>query len=182
MTFVQWLADLLQRVKLWAVVQPWEIGVRVRVGRFVTKLNPGFHWRLPFLDTVTIVNTRLRVVAFPALTVTTMCGKTMTVAGSVGLRIHDPFAAMMAVSHPEDTYSALVQGVAARYIATHRADEVSVAKFEHEVIEKLHASEIPGVTCEFVNVVDFAAVRTIRLLQEQWRPGTGYSSFDACTK
>jgi len=179
-TFVQWLMDLLQRVKMWTIVQPWERGVRVRLGRWVKKLEPGIHPRIPLIDTVTVLNTRLRVAAMPCLTVMTADGKTMTVAGNVAFTIVDPYLAMMQLSHPEDSCSAFAQRSAPRYIAERPFAAITVADFEATVLRELKGS-MPGVEISFVSAVDFCCVKTYRLLQENWRPYTSHTTIKEAT-
>ncbi len=43
---------LLNIVKFWIVIQPWERGIRVRFGKNQKLLNGGVHFRIPFLDTI----------------------------------------------------------------------------------------------------------------------------------
>jgi regulator of protease activity HflC (stomatin/prohibitin superfamily) len=179
--FFKWLAEFLQKFKCWTVVQPWERGVRVRLGKAVKPLDPGPHFRVPLIDTIVLVNTRLRIVPFPMATVATPTGRTYSVAGSVGFSIDDPLASMMVLSHPEDGAAALVQAACARFVATADTDHITaeqIAGAAHVEVEKA----IAGVSLKFVSVFVFTPVRPIRLLQDNWTAGTGFSSFTDHTK
>jgi len=174
----QWLADLFQGARIWTTVLPWERGLRVRLGRWTRLLEPGLHWRIPFLDVVRLINSRLRIASIPCVTVTTQDGKTVTAAGAVGFRITDPYKALLTIQNPEDAAAALAQAGFAAYLIVRKADALSVEEMEREVLGVLASSGLDGLEFEFVKVVDFAIVRTIRLLQEQWRPNTGFSNFE----
>lgn len=115
-TFAEWLRQLFQSVRFWFVVQPWERGVRTRGGRDAHVVQPGFHWRIPYLDHVVIANTRLRVAATPSVTTSTLDGKIITASVLVTFRIVDPLRAMLALQSPEHTSAALAQGGLARAI------------------------------------------------------------------
>jgi regulator of protease activity HflC (stomatin/prohibitin superfamily) len=175
------LINVLQRIKIWTTIQPWQRGVRVRLGKHTQLLEPGLHFRIPLLDTVATVNTRLRIAAFPSQTITASDGRPVTIAGNVGFRIDDPFKVLMALSHPEASCSAYAQAAAARWVASRAVADVTVSEFEVQALDDVRAA-IPGVVFEFVTVTDFACVKTIRLLQEEWRPNTGYSDLGDTTR
>ena len=174
----QWLADLFQGARIWTTVLPWERGLRVRLGRWSRLLEPGLHWRIPFLDTVRLINTRLRIASVNCVTVTTRDGKTVTAAATVGFRITDPLKALLTIQQPEDAAAALAQASIAAYLIPRKYDALAIEEMENEVLATLRGSGLDGMAFEFVRVVDFAIVRTIRLLQEQWRPNTGFSNFE----
>lgn len=167
----QWLVDTLKGVQFWFVVLPWERSVRVRLGRHVRVYEPGWHWRIPFIDQVRTFNNRLRVAAFPTLTVTTLDGKTITVAGLVGFRITDPLKAMLALQQPEETCAALAMGYLAELLSASRMDSTDAGRLAAAAVAHLDGNA-PGITVDFVRLVDFAIVRTFRLLNDQWRPTT----------
>jgi regulator of protease activity HflC (stomatin/prohibitin superfamily) len=169
--FLQWIADACRSAKWWAVVLPWEQAVRVRAGKHTKLLSPGWHWRIPFVDEVRTFNNRLRLASFPSLTVTSKDGKTITAAGLIGFRISDPLTAMLALSQPEATCGGLAMGHVARYLSERSFEAVSAEEVGVSAAQAIE-EQAPGCSVEFVRLVDFACVRTFRLLQDQWRPGT----------
>ena len=181
-SFVEWLSRIFQGVKAWIIVQPWEKCVRVRLGKHTVLFGPGIHMRVPWIDEVFIVNTRLRISSVPAQTVTTADGKTVTVSGLVGFRISEPLVAMLTLQQPDTSCSALALTAISEAIAGNRLELLSpdaVEKFALSVLEK----KVFGVAFDFVRVVDFAVVRTYRILNEQWRPQTGSDTpFSSNTK
>ena len=166
-----WLTDLFKGMRPWLVVLPWERAVRIRLGKHTTLLGSGWHLRIPFLDEVRTVNNRLRLASFPSLTVTSKDGKTITASGLIGFRIQDPLRAMLALQQPEATLGGLVMGEIARYLSERMLAEAS-AQGAAEVALKALDGQAPGIAIEFVRLVDFASVKTFRLLHEQWRPST----------
>src|SRR5687768_9571068 len=98
--FWQALIDFIRGLKWWTVVNPWERAVRVRAGKWTKVLECGWHWRIPFFDTIWLVNSRLRFAPFPCTTISTVDGKTVTAAGTVGFRIVDPLLAKMTWHQP----------------------------------------------------------------------------------
>lgn len=168
---VKWIADIFRSFQWWAVVNLWERGVRVRLGKSATLLEPGWHWRIPIADKVWVFNNRLRLTSFPAQTLTTLDQRTITVAGLVGFRITDPLAAMQSLQQPEFSCAALTQTAVTEYVCSREFGELDRAAMEQDALDLLHSST-NGFAFEFVRATDFASVRAIRLLQETWRPET----------
>lgn len=172
--FFKWLAELIKGAKCWITVLPWELAVRVRAGKHTAQLGPGLHFRIPYLDDVRVVNTRLRVAPVPSHTLSTKDGKAVTVAGAVGFCINDPLAASTRFHYAESTCAVLAQKHMARYIVARTVAELNVPELEAEVVSVLTKEcKGAGLAFEFMSVTDFAIVRTIRLMQESWRQHTG---------
>lgn len=169
--FIQWLADTFRGARFWFVVLPWERAVRVRLGKHARLYEAGWHWRVPFIDDLRTFNNRLRLTSFPSLTVTSKDGKTVTAAGLVGFRITDPLRALMVLQQPEATAAGLAMGEIAKYLSEKPYAECSASEAASAAAGAI-ANEMPGITVDFVRLVDYASIRTFRLLQEQWRPGT----------
>lgn len=169
--FFTWIMNFVREFKFLIIVLPWEAVIRVRLGKHIALLPPGWHVRLPFIDTVQSLNTRLRVAATGGQTLTTRDGHALTVALSVGFHIHDPFGAMMRMHHPETTCASLAASyVSAIVCAANRAD-LTPTQIENAVHGML-ATEA-GYTFEFVRVTDFAYARTYRLLNDNFYRGSG---------
>lgn len=167
-----WLISIITEFKFWIIVQPWERAIRTRRGRSPIVLSDGLHFRIPVVDLVRILNNRLRTYVFPSQTIETIDGRPVTCAGVVGFRISDPLEAHMAMMEPETVVSALSQRCVANYITTRKYASITVAEMNEHIAAEL-ASMTEGLVFDFVSITEFGAFRTIRLLQENWRPSTG---------
>lgn len=58
--FVEILRSFWRCFIWWVVIQPWEQGIRVRLGKKRVRLEPGIHFRIPYLDAVFKQSNRLR--------------------------------------------------------------------------------------------------------------------------
>lgn len=175
---VKWIVSLLSDLRPWEIVLPWQRAVRVRFGKWTRIWEPGFHFRLPIFDAVKPVNTRLRIACVPSQTITTKDGKTLTVAANLGFRISDPLRAMLRLQAPESTCAALVQAEFTRLITPCVLADIQASEIEAASLEALKAAYGDAIAFDFVHVVDFAAVKTLRLLNESWRPNTGHDGND----
>jgi hypothetical protein len=170
----QWLVGLIKDARFWQIVLPWERAVRCRFGKWTKLLEPGFHWRIPYFDEMRVANTRQRVASTSSQTVMTVDQRTVTVAANIAFRIVDPLGVMMRLQQPENICAAFAQGEFARFIAAHRLDELHPGDMEAHVVVGLQEFVGQGIAIDFVRVIEFCAVKTLRLLQEQWKPSTGH--------
>ena len=79
---MSWLSSIFgffRSFQCWVTVAPWEAGLRVRYGTKAFLLNPGLHWRIPFLDRIFIQPVRLRTIEPPTITLTTKDGKMLSI-------------------------------------------------------------------------------------------------------
>lgn len=164
--FFTWLMNFIRQFKFLAIVLPWERAIRVRLGNRVLVWEPGWHIRLPFIDDVQVLNTRLRMADGGAQTLTTSDGHALTVSVTIGFSIVDPERAMLRMHHPEVSCGCLASSVVAELVSATSRAELRPAAIEAHVLEKLCAEA--GYNFEFVRVTDFAFARTYRLLNDNW--------------
>lgn len=171
-TFFQWLIDTFRDIKFWFRVEPWEKGVRVRAltkGSKTMVVGAGLHWKIPMLDEVYMVNTRLRIAPASTQTISTKDAKVVTLGITIGFSIIDPLQAMNTYQDPESSVSVLAHNYSADYVASRTLEEVQLPELEVFVEEGLKETPDNGINIEFVKVTNFvhsSPARTIRLVQD----------------
>lgn len=162
---IQQLLDALAAVlKWWTVVTPWEQGLRVRAGKHVTLLHAGVYLKLPLIDQVFIQTTRRRFSAVPTQDLTTVDGKTVTVAGSLGYSILDVQKLYATLHHGEATLEAEAQGVISDYITDNVYEDLNAQTLREHVVEHLDFDRYGIGEVDFV-LTTLVCARTFRLLQ-----------------
>jgi hypothetical protein len=165
--FLAWLSRILDSWKFWVVIAPWELGVRIRMGKNATSLRPGPHFRIPFIDAITLVNTRLRIDGTPPVTVSgSAANATRYISATVGFRISDPLKAMLKFGAPGPVVVSKTQG------------EIAVTRDESKVTQALKAyfDADSGISIEFVKFVEDVEVRTYRLINGNSWIASGHES------
>lgn len=159
---LEYLSRIISQWKFWVIVPAWDIGVRTRLGKTITKLTPGPHFRIPLLDEVVLVNTRQRVTSTACVTLRgTKPGHAIVKSASIGYRIVDPVRAVMRYSAMDTTLICLVQA------------ELTTLRETSHIEDRLRAElSAHGVEVDFVRLVEDVEVRTIRMLNDTWRPST----------
>lgn len=123
------LVDLIiqfaELFRFWYVLQPYEQGVLVRLGKFVRVMEPGFHWVAPL--SVDVVHYESVVPTTHSLgneSITTKDGKAVSFHAVVTFQIADIEKVLLSV---HDTDHALVdacRGEVARTLMAHTWDEI----------------------------------------------------------
>lgn len=172
------LARLFNNVKgwltWWVIVAPWERALRVRLGKRVVVLDAGIHFRIPGVDRIHIQGIRMRAADLPLQTVTTKDGKAITMAGVLQYAIYDLLKLYNTLQHAEDTIVNLATAIIAQYVATHGLDDCTPAAIQQYVDENIDLSQygIDQVKC---SVVDYAVVKTYRIIKDERRMSYGDS-------
>ncbi len=164
---MEWLQTLFNRFteifKWFWILQPWEQALRVRGGKKIVKFNGGIHFKIPYVDYIFKQNCRLRVSVVPSMTVTTLDGKTITLAGALSYRVDDVEPLYQKLHMAEDTIARQTQGIITGYIAWHHFPDCSPATVLQHVDDTLSLEDYGLAEVEFI-LKDFAVVRTYRLI------------------
>jgi len=150
----EWLSRLVDSWKFWVVVPPWDVGIRVRLGARASSLLPGLHLRVPFVDEILFVNTRLRIATTPPITVKGTGEKARVISAAVGYTVSEPLVAMLHFENPGVAVMAYAQAETASHLSADRC------------FDTLRASFAPhGIDIEFVRFVEDIELPGLRLLQ-----------------
>lgn len=171
MNTIKEILDYISKLfKWWIIVNPWELGLRIRLGKYEKMLLPGLHFRIPFFDSIYVQTTRMRMVTLSPQTVTTRDGKTVTIVASVGYSISNLSELYKSLAHPESTICNLVLSSISEYVYMNDVHECRPELIEAEVIKGLESSSY-GIKYEQVKVIGFAVVKTFRFIQDShWMP------------
>ena len=164
---MHWLGELFSKVgslfNWFFVVVPWEQAIRVRMGKTITKLGPGVHFQVPFIDRVYIQNVRDRVAATTSQTLTTSDGKTITLCAAIRFSIEDIVPMYTLLHQASDTICMEVEGHFSDYIISHTDSECTPELVLVHVLSKTCLEQY-GLKLTKVFLTDFAKVKTYRLI------------------
>jgi len=103
--------QFIDKVLPFAVVNQTDEGVRLRFGVFKSILKAGFHWKIPFADSIVTNSIVWTTMSLPAQSVTTKDGKSVVVKGIVKYRVSDIQVFVLDVWDAVDAISDMTQGV-----------------------------------------------------------------------
>jgi regulator of protease activity HflC (stomatin/prohibitin superfamily) len=168
---IDWLQSVIRSIRPWVTVNPWEQGVRVRLGKHVEVLRAGVHLKIPGVHSVAVLATRVRVMTVPMQTVMSKDGRAVSVAVAIQYQIEDVERVFRSVHHPESTIAYWVQGIIGQQVRLLTAEDVTPEALQEAVMGQLDVAKM-GLGSFKVFISDLALVRTYRLLQEgRWIAG-----------
>lgn len=124
-------------------IRPYERGLHLRGGRFIAVDDPGWHFQIPFVDTVISVIVIERSGTIDKLAAMTADDVTMDVSLLYTYRVLDPVRYQLEVLDPDAIVAGFVQGTLRDVVNTHMMDEVmhSRAEINQEVMAILKERE-----------------------------------------
>ncbi len=106
------------------VIKPYEVGIYIRLGKFVGILRPGVHWVPPFISAVHRMDLRTQVVDVPRQDVITRDNSPVSVDAIVYFRVIDPKKAFFEVTDYRTAIIALAQTTLRSVIGDMELDEI----------------------------------------------------------
>lgn len=161
------LIDYLTKIfTWWVVIMPWEQGIRVTLGKTQTLMDKGIYLKLPLIHSVFIQEKRLRVINIPIQTISSSDGFALTVSCSVGYSIADIVKLYSTLYQPDMTVSNIVASKISEFICSHKLTECVPETIEKSINESINTTDY-GLKYEYVRIINFACVKTFRLIQDQ---------------
>lgn len=122
---VELLISGLNLFRFWVVLDPYEKGVLLRLGRFIRVIEPGLTWVWPFdIDHVLTESVVMQTKSLGNLATTTVDGKKVGFECIVSYKISDIQKALLTVYRVEDAILDACQGVVGTTISTMTWDEL----------------------------------------------------------
>lgn len=155
-----------QRVAPFAVVDAWEQGVVLRLGRYHRTIAAGFSWKIPLIEEVIEVRSVLTTLRLPAQTLTSKDGVQLVVAAIIKYRIRDPKPYVTEVWDQVDVLADVTMGAVGRVVREHTAEELLVEPPEGPVATAVRRQvNRYGFEIEAVTFTDLGRVKSLRLIQ-----------------
>lgn len=161
----QFIEYIFNAIKIWVIIQPWEEGLRVRMGKHIKKLHKGIYFKLPYFDSVYVQETRLRVKNMPIQTITTKDGMTITLNSALGYTITNLERLYQTLYAPEATIQNIAMSTNAEIMRNLDASDIVPEEVEKQVLEKLNEKDY-GMSFEYFKITSYAQARTYRLIQD----------------
>ncbi len=173
---IERLVDLV--VDLWGSLAPffvlneYEGGVVLRLGRYSRTVGPGPHWKIPFIEEVLDANTVPTTIELRSQTLTTACGKSVVISSIVKYEIRDVQPFLLGINDAMDVLSDTTLGAIKECVEQHEYAEL--VGIESEVARKVRAEvNRYGFKIYKVTFADMGLIRSIRLLTDSGFDSSG---------
>lgn len=163
------LLDIIQGIWValipWVVLQPYESGVLIRLGKFKRVLEPGFHWVWPLhIDHVWEDHTTPRTHHISGLATTTKDGKAIGFDAIVTYQINDIEKALLRVTDVKDAVIDTCTGVIGTVLSDVTWEDILHGKAAEELVKPCRARGWKwGIEVMSVQLAGVCLVKNIRL-------------------
>jgi regulator of protease activity HflC (stomatin/prohibitin superfamily) len=163
---VDFLLQFVELFQFWAVLEPYEQGVRIRLGKGIKVLGPGFHWRLPMkIDRIIFESVVMKTKSLGAVSTTTADGKQVGFEVVVSYKVNDIETALLKVYEVDDAIKDACAGTVGQFLSSVAWAEMNT----QETADKLTAACRKrgwkyGVEVMSVQLAGVSLVRNIRLM------------------
>lgn len=162
-----WLKDIWHEVikffKFWEIIEEYQMGVRLTLGRFPKQLVPGFHFIVPFgIHVVHSDNIKPDTLQAKAVHVTTMDGKTVSVSPAIEYEINNIIDWLIYTNDARTNLHDIIRGITADYITDISWEECGKKTTRTAIKNKLNKRiESMGAVCREVMLTDICISRVI---------------------
>jgi regulator of protease activity HflC (stomatin/prohibitin superfamily) len=161
------LWTIIEVVLPFRVVRVYQRGVKFRLGILKPTLEPGFHWIIPMIDQVDIVDVNQETKNLPNQSVTTKDGKAVTFSVNIIYETLDAALLFTAVQSHEESFTAVAMVHMAQRIREWEWHELLEGQkdLEKSLRDTLTTRVKPwGIRIVGVGITDLTQARPIRII------------------
>jgi hypothetical protein len=149
-----------------AIVNPDELGVRIRFGKYNKELTSGVYFCLPYFDEVFIITSVSQVVNISHQSVKSKDNKTVAITCAVTFCVIDVEQAIMNIDDLDDQLRCYIADLISKYVNETDFVNISIGGLSDYVFSEAECdvADSFGIELESVNIYDFAQHKILRLL------------------
>ncbi len=153
----------------WIVVDPWQAGIILRLGKFNRKLDVGLHFKIPFIESAIIQNTATTTTSLSAQSITAPDGIVYTVEGVVKWSVSDIRPYACDIWDAENVIIDSAKSAMAEIITKNGAKDIG-----NQVATKTRISlRKYGIAVDTVTITTLAPIKCFRLITDNQHPVIG---------
>jgi regulator of protease activity HflC (stomatin/prohibitin superfamily) len=147
------------------IIEHYNRGVRTRWGVKQEILNPGRHYKVPFIDTIHTAMVKTTTLSPAEQSLTTKDDKSVVIRITIKYEVVDVATLLLECNGAQEAISDIAQGIVQQSISTRSWDECKNGEFLSEISRriKLEAKKW-GLEVTLVTVSDLQQMRSIRIL------------------
>jgi regulator of protease activity HflC (stomatin/prohibitin superfamily) len=163
---LNFLSETWDQVKWWYVIREYEGSVVLRFGKVIKESDPGFHWKLPFIDEVLTCIIATETMTVKSQSLTTKDDKNIVISAVVKCNISNPKKYLIKVKDVTNAISDVTQGKI-KDIVMHKTWDECRGDLDGDITKAVKSEAIKwGISVDYVTITDLAIIKTIRLIQE----------------
>ena len=161
---LDWLLDIWDELIPFVVIEPWDEGLRVRLGKHTKILKPGVHLSLPWIDVVETMNVKRQAVNLPNQNIWTLDRKSITISGAFEYEVVDIAKVFLEVQDLDESLIEVTQGLIADYVVSTDEEALYPDAMVEEMLPSLQEEgERWGVNISKLIISDLVITIPLRL-------------------
>jgi regulator of protease activity HflC (stomatin/prohibitin superfamily) len=164
---IQFLLEQINNIIPIATIHQYQNGVLYKFGKYAKTLNPGWHFKFPYINTYSRINTVDTTMLLPAISVTTNDNKQFIVRGSIGYRIIDVAAYFNNVYDAVNALSdrgCVILRETAMYMNSQEFRETDLNSIVYPILQNL--VEKYGIELIYFSLISLTEGRSYRIFHE----------------
>lgn len=164
---LEFILNFIKEVLPCWIIDQYEGGVKLRFGKYVRTLGPGFYFKIPFLEKIIEDMVITTTMGTPSQTLTTKDGKTVSVKGVIKYSISDIKLFLLEVTDRFSAMSDVTQSVVKEQIEARTWQECMDIDLDNTIEKKVRLNVKKwGINIEDFTLVDKTITRSYRLFTE----------------
>jgi membrane protease subunit HflK len=165
------LSDSWSALTPFFTIPQYEKGVILRLGKYLRTVEPGPHWKMPFVDTWLSVEAVQTTMHVQKQTLATRDGVSVTTSAVLQYEIKDPKLFLLEVYEGIDAINDIALSEIKDVITNHTWEQI---RLESEILEKEIVKKIRrqvrayGVHIKRFGFADIGKIKTIRLMNDAY--------------
>ena len=150
----------------WEIVNPDQLGVMVRFGKFKGELEPGVYFCYPYFDEIYTVTAVSQVVNLPHQSIKSKDGKTVAITCAVTFSVLNAEQAILNVDDLNEQIRCYAGNLISLRINETLFADLNIGELSNQVFSEAgsYLSDYTGIELESVNIYDLAQHKIIRLM------------------
>lgn len=162
---IDFLIGIIDLFRFWQIVDEYERGIVLRLGRFHREIGPGLHWQIPFgVDRPLVDNVVPRTINLGEQSLTTSDGKGVVISGVVTARIHSIKKSILEVESVDQALMDACGGEISSVVSAATWDELHTGALAEKLTDVCRKRGWRwGIEIIQVQLTDLTLARSIRL-------------------
>jgi len=163
---VEFITRFSYQLTPWIIIEEWNSAVHLRFGKWIKTLGPGFHFKIPFFDSIIECPVITQSINLPSQTLTTLDEQSIVLKSIIRYRVSNVRVYLLNVMHATDVLIDTTQGMIRDIVeVTTWEDLVDV---NHQITDVVRDFVVKwGIEVEAVTITDLGTVKSFRIFGDE---------------
>lgn len=164
---ISFIIEILADLKPFYILNEYEQGVRLRLGKYHKTLSKGLHFKFPFVDEIISHHTVWTTINLPPQSLITKDEKNIVVSAVIKFRVTDIKTFLLEVYDTIDAICDMSQSAVKRTIMNKTWEECKSDELDNDISKKARIEARKwGIEIQQITLIDLAQIRSIRLFND----------------